>query len=417
MSDADPSSTETIQPRSIFSRTFQAFRYRDFRLLWGGAFTSTTGSWMQMVAQSWVVLELTGSAFYLGLVSFLGQLPLILFTLIGGAFADRFDRRKLLLFSQLVQTAVAIVLTLLLFFEQIAIWHFLVLVFVAGCGQAFGGPAYQALIPGLVKRDDVPNAIALNSIQFNLARVVGPVLAGATLASLGAVFCFGLNALSFVAVIVALLLIRASFVPKKTSESVLTQISQGFRYIRAKGAIWQLTILGFVSTFCGVPLLTLLPVFAKDVFHLDASGYSTLMAVSGTGSITGALFFATFPKQWKLGRFALTMQFIFAILLSLFALSNILILSGVILFMTGLCLISLFASITSLVQLAIDEEMRGRMMSIFMLAFRGGMPLGDLFAGYLASTFSAPAALMVLSGILALAAGGFLLSGSGVKEL
>jgi len=411
------SSASTAAKPSLLGRMFQAFRYRDFRLLWFGAFTSTTGTWMQIVAQSWVVLQLTGSAFYLGLVSFLGQLPVILFTLVGGVFADRADRRKLLLMSQYIQMSVAVVLTILVYFDLVQIWHFLVLVFVAGSGQSFGGPAYQALIPTLVKREDVPNAIALNSIQFNLARVVGPVLAGAAFAALGAAVCFGLNALSFLAVVIALLLIRTSFVPTQTGESVLAQIKSGFVYIREKGSLWQLTILGFVSTFCGVPLLTLLPVFAKDVYGLGATGYSYMMAVSGAGAITGALAYAALSRTSRQGLFALWVQIVFAVFLTLFALSTNLILSCTILFLTGACLISLFASITSLVQLATSEEMRGRMMSIFMLAFRGGMPLGDLSAGFLASRFSPQLALVVLSVVLILAATSFLLSRSGVKAL
>jgi MFS family permease len=408
---------ETVSPLKYFSHTFQAFRYRDFRLLWFGAFTSTTGTWMQIVAQSWVVLELTGSAFYLGLVGFLGQLPVILFTLLGGAFADRIDRRRLLLISQYVQMGVAALLTVLVFLERIEVWHFLVLVFVSGSGQAFGGPAYQALIPGLVKREHVSNAVALNSIQFNLARMVGPVIAGAALASLGAVICFGLNTVSFVAVIVALYLIRATFVPQKGQGSVLTEIGRGFKYIGTKGDLWQLTVLGFVSTFCGIPVLTLLPVFARDVFQLGASGYSNMMAISGAGSILGALLYASYSGSIRQGFFTLRVQILLAAILTGFALSQNLILSCVLLFLGGLCIINLFAAITSLVQLTTSEEMRGRMMSIFMLAFRGGMPLGDLFAGAIASQLSASAALLILSAILAAVAGVFLLTSSGVKRM
>lgn len=401
----------------LLARTFQAFRYRDFRILWTGAFTSTTGTWMQMVAQSWVVLQMTGSAFYLGLVSFLGQLPIILFTLIGGVFADRLDRRKLLLFSQYVQMSVAATLTLLLYFGVIQVWHFLVLVFVAGTGQAFGGPAYQALLPGLVKRKDLANAIALNSIQFNLARTVGPSLAAVVFAAFGAVVCFGVNAFSFLAVIASLYMIRTSFVPTKTSESVLTQIRQGFRYVKEQGALGQLTLLGFVSTFCGVPLVTLLPVFAQQTFGLEATGYSTMMAISGAGSIAGALLYATFSQMKSRGLFTLWVQLVFAGILLLFALSTNLILSCILLFASGICLMSLFNSITSLVQLTTKDEMRGRVMSIFMLSFRGGMPLGDLAAGALASRFTPSLALIVLAAILATAATAFLLSRSGVKRL
>lgn len=416
MPNANDEVKGTSEERAL-RRTFQAFRYRDFRLLWGGAFTSTTGTWMQMVAQSWVVLEMTGSAFYLGLVGFLGQLPILLFTLVGGAFADRIDRRKLLLSSQYVQMGVALILTALLYFDRIAIWHFLVLVFVTGSAQAFGGPAYQALIPGLVRREDVPNAVALNSIQFNLARIVGPVIAGAAFATLGAVFCFGLNAVSFLAVIAALWLLRTTFVPPKVKESVFVQIKQGFAYIKDQGDLWQLTILGFVSTFCGVPLLTLLPVFARDVFGLEVAGYSIMMALSGAGSITGALLYARYSRMSRQGVFTLWVQIVFAGFLALFAISKDLTVSYILLFLTGVCLISLFSSITSLVQLATSEEMRGRMMSIFMLAFRGGMPLGDLFAGYVASRISPSFALLLLSLLLVSVAAGFLISNSGVKRL
>lgn len=402
---------------SFLGRTFRAFAYRDFRLLWGGAFTSATGTWMQIVAQSWVVLDLSGSAFYLGLVGFLGQLPILLFTLIGGVFADRIDRRKLLLVSQYVQLAVAVILTILVYLGSIQVWHFLVLVFISGSGQAFGGPAYQAIVPNLVRKEDVPNAVALNSIQFNLARVVGPVMAGAALASLGAVFCFGINALSFFAVILALYWIRTTFVPTQTKESVVLQIKGGFSYIWSKGDLWQLTVLGFVSTFCGVPLLTLLPVYAKDIFGLGATGYSNMMAISGAGSIVGALLFATFSKISHQGTLTLWVQLVFAILICLFAVSRNLMLSFLLLFATGLCLIGLFASITSLVQVTTDDAMRGRIMSIFMLAFRGGMPLGDLTAGWLASQFSPTIALVVLGTLLGSAALGFLASPSGVKRL
>lgn len=426
MSDSEPTSAQVTEARGgndpgslagSLARTFQAFRYRDFRLLWAGAFTSTTGNWMQQVAQAWLVVEMTGSAFYLGLMGFLGQLPILLFTLAGGAFADRLDRRRLLLFSQYVQMGVAFVLTALVLAGRIEIWHFLVLVFIAGTGQAFGGPAYQALIPGLVERRHVPNAIALNSIQFNLARVVGPLLAGAALASLGAALCFFLNGLSFLAVITSLYLIRATFVPARTPETVIEQIKKGLGFVWQQGALWQLTILGFVTTFCGIPLLTLLPLFARDIFGLGSTGYSSMMTVSGAGSICGALLYASFSSMEKRGLFTLWTQLILALLICAFAVSRHLLLSYLLLFAAGLCLISLFASITSLVQLTTSEEMRGRVMSIFMLAFRGGMPLGDLSAGYLASLFSPTAALLVLGSLLAAATLGFLISRSGVKSL
>jgi predicted MFS family arabinose efflux permease len=283
--------------------------------------------------------------------------------------------------------------------------------------MSFGGPAYQALIPGLVERKDVSNAVALNSIQFNLARVIGPLLAGVTMAALGAVMCFFLNGLSFLAVIAGLYMIRAPFRPQKTTESVLEGIQSGFSFIRKRGSLWQLTVLGFVSTFCGIPLLTLLPVVAKNTFHLDAKGYSYLLSISGIGSIFGALIYAGLTQRKNHGLLALRVQLMFAVLLGTFAISRFLPLSYVCLFLGGMCLITLFACITSLVQLAVIEEMRGRVMSIFMLAFRGGMPLGNLVAGYFASQFSPSQALFGLGCVLATTALAFLMYDSGIKKL
>ena len=405
------------KPASFLIRSFQPFRYRDFRLMWGGAFTSTCGTWMQSVAQSWLVLQLTGSAFYLGLVGFLADLPIMLFSLVGGVVADRADRRKLLLGSQFTQMTSAFILTALVLANKVQIWHILALVFVSGTGQAFGGPAYQALIPGLVNREDVPKAIALNSIQFNLARMVGPLLAAAALAAGGMVVCFGLNGLSFLAVIVSLYIIRATFLPQKTTESVYEGLKQGFVYVKSRGALWQLTVLGFVSTFCAIPLLTLLPVFAKDIFGLGATGFSYLVATSGAGSITGAVLYAGLSHHRHRPVVVLWIQILFAALLSAFAISRLLLLSHAVLFLAGMGLMVMFASITSLVQLGTSEELRGRTMSIFMLAFRSGMPLGNLVFGYLAARFSPSSALIVASILLAMVATGFLASNSGMKRL
>lgn len=414
------SASETTQPpesASFLARTFRAFSYRDFRLMWAGAFTSTTGTWMQTVAQSWLVLTMTASAFYLGLMAFLGDLPILLFSLIGGVVADRIDRRKLLLASQYVQMASAFILTALVLGGWLRLWHMLVLVFIIGTAQSFGGPAYQALIPGLVRREDVPNAIALNSIQFNLARVVGPLLAGVTMAAAGAALCFALNGLSFLAVIAGLYLIKATFVPQKTKESVVEGIRSGFSFMMTRGSLWQLSVLGFVSTFCGIPLLTLLPVFARDIFGIGVTGYANLMATSGAGAITGALLFAAASHKGRQGVLTLRVQIAFAALLATFAVSRNLLLSYAALFLGGVCLITLFAAITSLVQMNTTDDMRGRIMSIFMLAFRGGMPLGNLAAGWLAATYSPTTALVAGALLLSGTAVAFLFSRSGIKEL
>jgi len=196
-------------PQGAFARTFSALRYRDFRLLWFGAFTSTTGTWMQTVAQSWVVLSMTNSAFLLGVDGFLATGPMLLFSLIGGALADRLERRRIMLLSQYMQMSFAFVLGFLIWTHTVKVWHIFLLSFLTGSAQSVSGPAYISLLPLLVKREDVPNAVAMNSMQFNLARVIGPILAGIALTAFGAAICFGLNGLSFIAVIIALMLIRS----------------------------------------------------------------------------------------------------------------------------------------------------------------------------------------------------------------
>ncbi len=402
---------------SFSQRTFRSFRYRDFRLQWIGAFTSTTGTWTQQIAQAWLVYQLTGSPFYLGLTAFLGELPFILFTLIGGAAADRIERRKLLLGSQYIQMASAFTLTALVYWDVIAIWHFLVLVFVVGTAQAFGGPAYQALIPTLVDREDLPNAIALNSIQFNLARMIGPLLAGVLLDWVGAVYCFAFNGLSFVAVIITLNLIQTRFRPKASSNSVFRDIQQGLSYLLQRSALWQLSVLGFVSAFCAIPLLTMLPVFAGQVFGAEARAYSYMMACSGAGSVIGALLYAHFSHLQRRGLATLVVQLFFSAVLASFTLSRLLPLSFVLLFLGGMSMMILIASVNSLVQLTVDERMRGRVSSIFMLAFRGAMPLGNLLTGVTATAFSPTTALLINSLILCSSALIYLLGGSRVRKL
>src|SRR5512140_1495946 len=235
-------------------RVAAAFAYRDFRTLWFGACTSSIGTWMQSVAQNWLVLTLTNSAFFLGLDAFLGQVPIMLFTLIGGVVADRRDRRRVLLMSQYIQMSTAFVLAALVYFGLVKIWFVLALSFVTGTAQAFGGPAYQSLVPSLVEKKDLPNAIALNSIQFNLARVIGPLLAGAALAAFGMVSCFTLNGLSFLAVIVALFSLNVRHTPIVTTDAVLVQMRGGLSFVRRQRSLLTLTVLAFATTFLGMPL-------------------------------------------------------------------------------------------------------------------------------------------------------------------
>jgi MFS family permease len=400
----------------FLQRTLAAFRYRDFRVLWLGAFTSTVGTWMQKVAQGWLVLDLTKSSFYLGLDDFLGQLPILLLTLVGGVVADRYDRRRQLLGSQYVQMATAFALAALVYFGAVHVWHVLALSFVSGLGQAFGGPAYQSLIPSLVEKKDLPNAIALNSIQFNLARVCGPLLAGLAM-TIGTAACFGLNGLSFLVVIVALMSLHIKHIKQAEPKPMMQEMKGGIAYARSEPSIIALTVLAFLITFLGLPLLTFLPVFVRDVFQAEFRELSTMMAYSGMGAVVGALVVAWLGRFKHMGMVLLIVQVLFGVLLTLFALSRTLWWSHLLLFLAGAALIVVFSMTSSLVQLIVPDHLRGRVVSIYMVAFRGGMPLGSLAAGYFATLSSAPSVLAINGVLVSAVALYFLVRSHGVREL
>jgi predicted MFS family arabinose efflux permease len=410
-SQSDPSLTEPrLQSRQepptetqlpTLHRVFKAFQYRDFRLMWFGACMSSVGTWMQIVAQGWLIYRLSHSAFLLALDQFLGGIPIFLFSLIGGVVADRFERRKILLMSQYAQMACAVVLTILVATGMIHVWHILCLSFVAGLAQAFGGPAYQALIPTLVTREDMPNAIALNSIQFNLAVTVGPALAGQALAKLGEKWCFGLNAISFLAPIVSLSMISARFMPNPTTDSIFGSFKQGISFVRTQGSMIALTLLAFCMTALSMPMRTYIPVFVKDIFHRGPELYGNLLSLMGLGSICGSLFIASQGNMRNKGKVALMMMMCLGAGIAVFSVSRLLPLDYLTLVIIGASMMSVFATVTSLVQLITTNEMRGRVMSVYNCAFRGGMPVGNLVTGWLVPVFSAPMVLGV-NGVLLL---------------
>lgn len=379
----------------MLQRVFKAFHYRDFRLLWMGACTSSIGTWMQKVAQSWLVFEITKSPFLLGMDAFLGDIPIFMFSLFGGVVADRMDRRHLLVISQLVQMTSSIVLAILIFTDNIQVWHIMLSSFIVGTAQAFGGPAYSALVPSLVEKEDLPNAIALNSIQFNLARVIGPVIGGLAMKYLGSAWCFSLNSLSFVAVIFSLLSLHINFKPTATKESMLQSMKKGFGFIRSQGAMETLIAIAFCMTALAIPMITFLPVFAKDVFHQDAMTYTLFLVSSGLGSITGALTVAAMGNVPNKGRIALTMLVALGAGMAGFALSTSMVLSCFLLFCSGAVLLCAFSMFSSLVQLNTPNDMRGRVMSVYNVAFRGGMPFGSLITGWLVPMYGAPHVLAI----------------------
>ena len=409
-------SPEASLGHPFIQRTLSALAFRDFRILWLGAFASTIGTWMQKVAQSWLVFDLTKSSFFLGLDDFLGQLPILLFTVLGGVIADRHDRRRLLIGSQYVQMTTAFVLAALVWTGYVEIIHILLLSTLTGFAQAFGGPAYQSLIPTLVPRQHLPNAIALNSIQFNMSRIFGALLAGAALAAFGAAICFVLNGLSFIVVIVALLALSVTHIPPVERKPLLQEMHGGFSHVKRDPSLIALTTVAFATTFLGLPVLTFLPAVATNVFGGDMGLYSRMMAFSGAGSVCGALLVAWLGRFRHMGRTLLLVQILFGGLVAAFAMSRVLWLSELLLFFCGIASMIVTAMTTSLVQLIVPDHLRGRVVSIYMVAFRGGMPLGSLISGYVATLTGVPVVLAVNGALVSLVAVYFL-SRKGVREL
>ena len=395
--------------------------------MWTGAFISQAGTQMQVLAQSWTVFTLSkDNSFFLGVDQFLGVMPIVVLSLVAGVLADRMDRRRILLSSQYTQMACAFTMATLAYTGVLQVWHIWMLSFIVGTAQAFGGPSYSALVPTLVPKEHLPNAIALNSIQFNLARVLGPLLFAAILAAFTRAgytepnamnACFLLNSLSFVVVINTLMMLRVKHIPPATKSGIREELQLGLDYVRANHTLVGLIVLAATTTFLGFAVLTFLPVFAQQVFNQGAETYSHLMAWSGAGSIVGALVVAWLGKFKHMGLTSLLMQVVYGVLIVVFAMSRVLLASEILLFFIGLPLMMVFSTVTSLVQLIAPNDMRGRVMSIYMVAFRGGMPLGSLAAGWTASLVSAPVVLGVNGLLLSLVAGWFLLHSHGVREL
>jgi predicted MFS family arabinose efflux permease len=289
--------------------------------------------------------------------------------------------------------------------------------FIVGTAQAFGGPSYSALVPSLVPKEHLPNAIALNSIQFNLARVIGPTLGGAALAALGAAWCFYLNAASFVAVIITLYIIRVGYIPPRSREPILDSMKQGIRFIHAQPGMQGLHVLAFLVTFFGFQTIAFLPVVAREVFEAGPQTFTLMLSFSGAGAVTGALIVAAMGKTRNMGRKALLGLMVLGILTVGFAHSPSVPVSCVMIFLAGMALMSVFSMISSLVQLITPDDMRGRVMSVFNLALRGGGPVGALVAGYLIPVFTVPVVLAGAGICMFLLGAYFLLIQRRVSEL
>lgn len=400
------------QPQEAVRRRggmFRALSHRNFRLFWTGAFLSNTGTWMQAVAQGLLVYQLTHSPFWLGLDGFMATAPGLLLTLLAGVFADLVDRRKLLIYTQIVAGFSALTLAVLIVTGVVHIWMILVISFITGCCFAIAGPSYQAITIDLVEREDLANAIALNSTQFQFSRVIGPTLAGVAIKVFGLAGCFFANALSFVAVIAALMMVRfdekkviAPAHSIKDKRAVWQDLIEGLRYVWQRPRVFMLIMISGMTSLFGAPYLSMIPVYAKDVFHMDESGNSLLMGVSGAGAFVGALVLAYLGNFKHKGWSVLSGAFFFALCLIGFARSTNLIISLTFIFGMGFAIVSCVAVVNTLLQQLVTDEMRGRVMSMFILSFIGTMPIGNLIAGAAAEHFGAPRTLQTGGIIIAL---------------
>jgi MFS family permease len=377
---------------------FRALSHRNYRVFWIGAFLSNVGTWMQAVAQGWLMLLLTNSAFWLGLDGFMATAPGFFLVLAGGVFADLVDRRRLLLYTQIVAGLAAVALATLVWTNAVNKWMLLGFSFVTGCCMALAGPSYQAMTFDLVGREDLANAVALNSSQFQLSRVVGPVFAGLGFTLFGLAGCFYLNGVSFIAVVVALRMVHFDESPKyahsvKDRSALWQDLIDGFRYVRNRPRVFALLAMSAVISLFGAPYITMIPIFARDIFHLGATGLAWMMGVAGAGAFFGALFLAYLGDFKRKGWSVIGGAFGFGVFLIAFAQATHLVWSLVFLFGVGFTVVTSVAVTNTLLQQLVTDEMRGRVMSMFILSFIGAMPIGNLLAGAISHRYGAPFAL------------------------
>lgn len=408
------------------SEMFRALRHRNFRLFWSGAFLSNTGTWMQAVAQGWLVLQLSNSPLWLGVDGFMATAPGLFLTLAGGVFADLFDRRKLLIYTQAVAGIAALTLGGLVMTHVVKVWMVLCLSFVTGCCMSLAGPSYMALVFDLVGRKDLANAIALNSTQFQLARAIGPVFAGVGFKLFGLAGCFIANGISFVFVVIAMLLVK--FDRPEASDATPTRsvrqkgvflgdLVAGFRYVAGRPRVSMLLVISAVASLFGAPYIYMTPVFARDILHLDETGLALLQGMAGAGALFGALFLAYLGDFRHKGWFVLLGILAFSTCLVGFSLSTNVRLSLFFLFALGFGIVCSVAVTNTLLQKLVTDEMRGRVMSMFMLSFIGAMPIGNLIAGAAAHRFGVPHTLATGGVIIALFVVTLMLRSPQLREL
>ncbi len=375
----------------------RALRHRNYRLFFGGQAVSLVGTWMQQIAMSWLVYRMTDSPFLLGFVGFASQIPAFLFSPIAGVYADRWNRYHLLIATQSLASLQAFVLAFLTLSGFVQVWHLVLLSFFLGIVNSFDIPIRQSFVIELLERkEDLGNAIALNSSLFNGARLVGPSIAGVVIAFVGEGICFLLNAVSFFAIIITLLAMR---IPKKevrTKHAPLREsLIEGYRYIRDFIPMRYILLQLSLMSFMGMPYAVLMPVFARDILHGGPHTLGFLMGASGFGALVGALFLASRRSVLGMGRLIALMSGTFGVGIIAFALSRVFLFSIVMMLVTGFGMMVLTVSSNTILQTIVDDDKRGRVMSFFAVSFMGVAPFGSLFAGSLASRIGAPDTLVI----------------------
>jgi MFS family permease len=385
---------EVAETLSVFRRTFVSLYHRDFLLFWGGAWLSNIGTWLQTIALGWLVLQMTNSSFYLGLVNFTSTIPVFALSFAAGIYTDRHDKRWLIVGTQIVAMLLAFLLGALITLRIQTIPSILVISFAGGITFAFSFPAWQAIISEIIPRKNLLNAIALNSAQFHAARLLGPALAGFIIAAYGMAAPFYLNGISFLAVIAALLFIQYEHKPRETRRSGWVEFREGFLYAwQNKVVLYLLLGVGMLSVF-GISFYSvLMPVFARDILRGGPTTLGFLMGANGFGALMGAVavaYVAHFVRRSTLIKYGMI---VFSISLVLFAFSRLLSLSLPILAVAGFAFMMVNSTINTTLQSIVPHRMRGRIMSFFVWMFMGQMPLGSLLAGSLAHYLGAPTAV------------------------
>lgn len=390
---------------SNFARIGRAFRHRNYRLFFSGQLVSLIGTWMQMAAQSWLVYRLGGSAEMLGLAGFFSQGPVFVFGQFGGAVADHHNRHRILLMTQTASMALAFILSALTFAGVVQIWEVFLLSALLGVVNAFDIPSRQAFVVDMVGRDDLPNAIALNSSMFNAARLVGPAVAGVTVAAVGEAWCFLINGLSFLAVLLGLLAMdRPPFIKIPRQKSIFGLVRQGLKFAVEARPIRAVLLLVGAMSLLSMPYITLMPIFADHILGGGPEHYGALMSASGFGAMLGALLLASRASLAGTSRWIALSVSAFGLMLIAFAVSHWFFVSIGVLMLVGFFQMIHMAAANTLVQAMVPDAYRGRVMALYSMMFLGMAPFGAVVAGYAAGAVGAPATVAA-GGVAAIGAG------------